>query len=713
MKARDLAVLALAFGAALFLRSWFVHDQVFVEGGVRFLATDPWYHVRLAENTAAHFPRVISSDPYLAQEGSREVPVAPLLAWLVAGIGSVLGDVARVAAWLPPIFGALTVIPLFFLARALWGDRGWIAPLLYSILPGQTLQRSLLGYADHHVLEMFFSTAALLFFIRALPEVELPAAQRRRVRRGEELPPRRFAVVDCALGGAALFFYLIAWRSGLFFVAVIAAAAVVTALVRRDREPLRIATAMFLSASAGLLLMAFLSALARRQLIGTIAAAASLVACELVLQIAWRQKRPMLSAMAGLLAVGAVGAGLLFAVQPQFARNIAGNLTRFNPGTGALFVGEVRPLTALVSPIGYLFSEAGALWILVVLAFIAVTGEISATRSPRLLAAITWALLIAIASVAQIRFLYYFGIVAAVMVIALVVRRGALAVAMLIVVGIGPVLPHARQMASRHDGANLAWIDALKWLRANTPEPFEDPRAYYADYDRAGAPLVSRSSVMAWWDFGYWILREGRRVPVANPTQTGVTEAARFFTAQDEESAEAIAARLNVDTVLVDDSITVSRASSARVRNSGTMPAMAAWAGQAMERYFERVDFRNPATGRMQESIVFYPEYFRTMAVRLMSYGGKAVTEKASFVAVIAPGDPRPRIVDLRRFATFDEASRFAAQQPNRRVVSIDPAATCVPIEALRKYRSVNDVIRKTEGRTNAVRVFRRQRDAS
>ena len=137
---------------------------------------------------------------------------------------------------------------------------------------------------------------------------------------------------------------------------------------------------------------------------------------------------------------------------------------------------------------------------------------------------------------------------------------------------------------------------------------------------------------------------------------------------------------------------------------------MAAWVGERMERYFERVDYRNPASGRIEEAILFYPEYFRTMGVRLMLHGGGTVKEKASYVAVLAPGTPRPRVVDLRQFATYAQAQEYAAGASNRRVVAVDPTRTCVPLEGLTRYQRVNDVIRETNGRKNAVRIFRRLR---
>src|SRR4030066_59916 len=86
--------LALIFGIAIFVRTYFPYDNVFTGDWVRFAENDPWYHVRLVENLLHHFPQTISFDPYTLFPYGQKVFFAPFFdlltgfaAW-VAGAGS-------------------------------------------------------------------------------------------------------------------------------------------------------------------------------------------------------------------------------------------------------------------------------------------------------------------------------------------------------------------------------------------------------------------------------------------------------------------------------------------------------------------------------------------------------------------------------------------------------------------------------------------------
>ena len=81
------------------------------------------------------------------------------------------------------------------------------------------------------------------------------------------------------------------------------------------------------------------------------------------------------------------------------------------------------------------------------------------------------------------------------------------------------------------------WQETLAWMRTSTPEPFGDPAFFYARYRREQyGPAYryphSAYSVMAWWDYGYWIEDLARRIPVTNPGQTNAEVAADFFLSQ-------------------------------------------------------------------------------------------------------------------------------------------------------------------------------------
>jgi dolichyl-diphosphooligosaccharide--protein glycosyltransferase len=124
------------------------------DGGVYFEASDGAYHARRALYSFARFPAVLSFDPYIAFPDGAPVPMPPLYDWLLGGlaraIGSSVETFERVAAWVSPVLGSLTVLPVFSIARGVGGvGTGLGAAWLYAMLPGAGLLATL-GNPDHH-----------------------------------------------------------------------------------------------------------------------------------------------------------------------------------------------------------------------------------------------------------------------------------------------------------------------------------------------------------------------------------------------------------------------------------------------------------------------------------------------------------------------------------------------------------------------------------
>ena len=135
---------------------------------VNFLETDAWYHVRLAESQVRNFPHRVTVDPYAAPDG-QYVAVAPLLDTIIATAAFVTqgrdapthtSSASRRSC--RPIVGVLAVFAVWALATIAFDRRaGLIAGLLAAILPGHFLDRTLVGFVDHHALEVLLSFATL------------------------------------------------------------------------------------------------------------------------------------------------------------------------------------------------------------------------------------------------------------------------------------------------------------------------------------------------------------------------------------------------------------------------------------------------------------------------------------------------------------------------------------------------------------------------
>jgi hypothetical protein len=61
-------LLAAIVVVAFLVRTVPLFSDVFTRGGVNYQDTDAWYHMRLIENLARHFPHRASVDPYLGAD---------------------------------------------------------------------------------------------------------------------------------------------------------------------------------------------------------------------------------------------------------------------------------------------------------------------------------------------------------------------------------------------------------------------------------------------------------------------------------------------------------------------------------------------------------------------------------------------------------------------------------------------------------------------
>jgi asparagine N-glycosylation enzyme membrane subunit Stt3 len=289
--------------------------------------------------------------------------------------------------------------------------------------------------------------------------------------------------------------------------------------------------------------------------------------------------------------------------------------------------------------------------------------------------------------------------------------HGRVAVAAVVLAGtaIAANLSLAVDRARRNQGLDGRWHAALSWLRQASPEPFGDPGVYVAPTAPPGRWPRPAHSVMAWWDYGYEIMRVARRAPVANPTQTGARDAALFFTETDERAALERLASFRVSHVIADMLSTFQPMGSIS-KWGGRFDSVIAWAGHPKDRYMSSYRARNPA-GQLETLHVLHPDYYRSMAVRLFVLGGRAaIPRNSSWVVsyVDRPdgdaGKPVREVTGLRHFATYEEAVAYLLSQPRgtAEIVGLDPINPPIPIDALSSFKEVHTA----PGKPPLLRVF-------
>ena len=714
----DAGWLLVIVGVALAIRIYFPWPIVFTPTHVNLLETDAWYHLRVIENLVNQFPHRLQVDPY-ALTDPQFLKVPPLMDFLVAGAAWIAGWghpsealVKTITAFAPPVLGALTVVAVYGVARLAGGSlAGLLAAALAATLPGHFLDRTLLGFADHHALESFVSTVVLCLV--ALPLTRAQPVVRSGLWLGLGLAAFRLTWTSAAMIVAVLVVWLVvhaalqSWRRGGMgdaarVAGIAAVGTLVFTLAFRSLEPFG---AQFQIVSLSMLALV----------------AAGAEAGRYGLHARWwspgRLVVLVLVTAAGVIAV------LAWAF-PAIAGGILNELSRFNLSNSNTSVLEARPLFMYEGGwslrTAWDYFRSGFILGLGAIVFLAVRWFRRGQAIDLLL--IVWTTAMYAAAVGVNRFGYY--LVPAVAIVggcwcASTIEAGRRAGgwwrrAAVIAVAAGAFglnLVPAIAATVRPVGIPTGWFPAFDWLRHQSEEPFGDPAHYYARYD-GGAIRPASSTVMAWWDYGYGLIAAAHRVPAAIPTSNGALEAARFFTAVDEARAYEQLALRRARYVFMDELLPFDV--DPRGALVGKFQAMAEWAGVPAGTYYDTFLVRD---GSQYRSVyLFFEDYYRTMTFRLGVLGGRGVvpdnaTAVVSWTVEDIPGIGPSRVVSsLDAYASYEAAALQLAQlgPGNHRIVGRDPRASAVPLEPIRGLRRVFATTAPGAFRQGAVQVFER-----
>lgn len=230
-------------------RSWSAYSLVFPESGnIQLLGVDSYFHLRHAEYSAEHFPDKLLYDAGARYPNIGKQQVTGLFNVLIAatahvgtGFSPTQGDVARAAAWIPLILSLFSLWVLFRLANFLGGfSAGAFSILIFTLYPGTSVMRGMLGFADQHAAEMLFALASVAGLTYCLDQT----------LRKTDLSWKKPAMIQ-ALPFAAFFFV---WLGTPMYIAIIALSLFALILqqvfVSQDTHQLAIGLFRFFSAAA-------------------------------------------------------------------------------------------------------------------------------------------------------------------------------------------------------------------------------------------------------------------------------------------------------------------------------------------------------------------------------------------------------------------------------------------------------------------------------
>jgi len=713
----------------LYIRIALPYDQIFVNDWVWFRETDAYYYMRNIEILVNNFPHFNSFDPYILYPGGGGGLVRPFFAWLVAGITLLVSHGAPtphtievVGAYMPAILGTLTLIPVYFIGKELFNRWvGVISAALVVILPGEFLHRSLLGFTDHHVAEVLFSTVCILFLIMAIKRA-----------REREISFRHFLSRDWStitkplvytlLAGIFLGIYLLSWGGGLLFIFIIFAYLVIQFIVDHLRHKSSdylciVCTPLFLIAFLMLLpilVTGRLGTIDRVSLLFVIVAPIVLsIISRLMAGRAWRSVYYPLA----LLGLAGIGLAAFHAINPSLFQSMLEKFSIFAPGGAMWTVMEVEPLLFPGGEFGlqtawYNFTTS---FFISFISFAMLIYLAIKEKGADKILFLVWSMIMLIAVLGQRRFGYYYAVNAALLtgyfswkmldiaglrkllakpkeVVEAVKKfkkrekktrkktrpktfmqpRGAWV--RVIVVGIViffvvffPNIGYTKALATQ-PSLNLVytnmvegWYSSLLWLKDNSPEPFGDPDFYYELYpprDEFEYPETAYG-VMSWWDYGYFIMQISHRMPNANPGQGGARQAGRFFTAQNESSVEEIMDWYDLGTkyVVIDYAMPTTK-----------FYAMVEFAGGSVDEFYEFYYYYRTQAGELMPVPLSYPAYYNSTVVRLYYFDGKEQPGNNTLVIsyqeeVSSEGIHYKLISSAKLFSSYTDAKTYISSQ--------------------------------------------------
>ena len=241
---------------------------------------------------------------------------------------------------------------------------------------------------------------------------------------------------------------------------------------------------------------------------------------------------------------------------------------------------------------------------------------------------------------------------------------------------------------------NSDWKESLEWMGNHTPETGVD---YYKIYDSATFSYPAQAyGVMSWWDYGHMITYIAKRIPNANPFQSGVAGpngAAAYFISTSENMSNNILKNDGTRYVVTDIEM-----------DTGKFWAMATWNNTSLGASPYQRPYLVPSQDNSNQysAVTLYDiPYYETMISKLHNFDG-SMTEPTTVYYVeytdsTSSGTPYPVITRAENMnVTIAKANvdKFNSNAPTGQHAAILNDAMFMPlstIPALQHYRLIHE----------------------
>ncbi|MFC1921361.1 oligosaccharyl transferase, archaeosortase A system-associated [Chloroflexota bacterium] len=347
------AVLVIMFIISLCIRAVLPGEKIFSDVGIKYSSADAYYNMRQVDNLAYNYPDYTDADPYFIypRENFGQTGVR-FFSWLLATVSWIVGlgsptqrIIDVVAVYMPALFGALMVIPVYIIGKELFNRWvGLFSAGLIAILPGEFLGRSILGFTDYHIAEVLFTTVTMMFLIMAIKRASQRHIVFSHIRRPDWSVIRK-PLIYSLLAGLFLGLYIATWAGALLFVFIIFLFFIIQFIVdhlrKRSTEYLCfVSTPLFLFA----LIMSLLISSGRLYYASLLVA---LIAPVVLCGVSWLFGRKAIKQVyypLTIFGLGLTGLGLLYLVSPSLVSTMLNSFTNFIPQGAHTTTIEMQPL---------------------------------------------------------------------------------------------------------------------------------------------------------------------------------------------------------------------------------------------------------------------------------------------------------------------------------------------------------------------------------
>ncbi|MFC1870782.1 oligosaccharyl transferase, archaeosortase A system-associated [Chloroflexota bacterium] len=733
-------MVALIFGLALYLRIVLPYDKVFLDDLVMFRGNDPYFFLRQVDNLIHNYPHLMSFDPYTRfPQGMwlSDLNFWPYffgtITWLFGLTSPTERTIDVVGVYLPAILGALAVIPVYFIGKELvnrW--TGIIAAGLITIMPSEFLGRTMLGFADRDALEVLLTVLSMLFLILAIKNAkkkELTLSDVKRWHWAVFIRPLAYSFI----AGIFLGMFLLTWRGAFLLVLIIAAYLIVQSIIDHLKKQSTDYVCIVGATTFLFALITFLPAYGSYVYLVYLVSLVFALLLPLGLSfVSWlftiKRINPTYYPLV-LLGLCLVSLAIFYLVTPPIVRSIIGQLSVFILGITELTVGEMQPI---LFPGGIFslrvvygnFTTAFFLSLisLGILLFVAIKrGE-----SEKVLL-VVWSMVMLAATLALSRLAVLFAVNVALLTgylswlilkyagvrelpltplkttfsaekeefkpnrthqgglrnITNQISIGLSALLIFVLVILPNVRPAITVASEARYTLGEGWYQALSWLKHNTPDPFGDPDFYYQRYKTPYHYPETAYGVVAWWDYGYHIVRISHRLPVCDPGGGARKAVASFFTAQDEIAANRIIEKLNSKYIIIDYATATTM-----------FQGVITYAGSDLDDFYDTYQRTGPDGLRSMK--LYHPQYYRSLSTRLYNFNGEEVSPQSTPVIsyeekISGDGQVYKEITDWKSFTSYEEAVSYIRNQKsgNHVIVGTNTHISPVPLESLEAYKLV------------------------